>query len=206
MHTWETRLVVRIAENPTHYPTAAFTMEMGENAFGGDEILEQLHKIASLDGKLEFPEMHQLSGRESQTNWGASGSFAEYVIEISANILSTAGAAGVGLLVHKAFSKIRARNDYHPEPLTLEAAQNLLKAHISLHYDIPHEELTEKESTSSLTDGAFTIVFFSPDGAEYGGSVGGEDPLQCTKVWRKNSGPAIRPEYRYITDDTGDIA
>ncbi len=177
-----------------------FTMEMGDNSFGGEEILEELRNIAFLDGQLEFPEMHVVSGREGQTNWGASGSFGEYIIEISANILSTAGAAGVAFVTHKALSKIKSRNDLPVARLSLDEARNLLKTHITLHYQVPGEELTEVESTNSLTNGVFDFTFVTPDATEYGGQVGGEEPLQCTKVWRKSPGLSIRPEYRTPLD------
>lgn len=70
MYVQESRIIVRIVEHPTNYPTMVFTMEMGDNSFGGEEILEELRNIAFLDGQLEFPEMHVVSGREGQTNWG----------------------------------------------------------------------------------------------------------------------------------------
>ncbi|MGW0833408.1 hypothetical protein [Streptomyces prunicolor] len=196
MYVQESRIIVRIAEHPTNYPTMVFTMEMGENSLGGDAILEELRNIAFLDGQLEFPEMHVVSGREGQTNWGASGSFGEYIIEISANILSTAGAAGVAFVTHKALSKIRGRNEASSGRLSLDEARSLLKTHITLHYQVPGEELTEVESTTSLVDGVFDFTFVASDATEYGGQVGGEEPLQCTKVWRKSPGLAIRPEYR----------
>ncbi|MCZ1001470.1 hypothetical protein O1M63_30900 [Streptomyces mirabilis] len=171
-------------------------MEMGENNMGGDAILEELRSIAFLGGELEIPESHILSGREGQTNWGASGSFAEYLIDVSADVLSGAGAAGIGVLVHGVFSRIRARPDSPREPLSIHDARELLKSHISLHYGIPCEGLIEKQSSSSLTDGVKEFGFVAPDGTEFGGSVGGEDPLRCTKVWRKSADPLMRPEYR----------
>lgn len=92
----------------------------------------------------------------------------------------------MAFVTHKALSKIKSRNDLPVARLSLDEARNLLKTHITLHYQVPGEELTEVESTNSLTNGVFDFTFVTPDATEYGGQVGGEEPLQCTKVWRKS--------------------
>ncbi|NKI39733.1 hypothetical protein [Streptomyces physcomitrii] len=192
----ETTAIVRITHDLLHYPSEVFTFETGRTELEGEEIRRELIRIASLDDEAEFPESYQVSGRESETNWGASGSLAEYTIDISANIVATLGAAGISLLVHRAFTRIRGASGHRHDPLTPEQARDLLAEHLLRHYGVAREQLTEQESELALADGLFTYRFLAPDGTEYGGSVSGDDPLRVTRVWRRSEVPALRPEYR----------
>ncbi|WP_159031839.1 hypothetical protein [Streptomyces lydicus] len=201
MHAWESRIVARFTEHLIYYPKEVWTLELDDNSMGGDAILDELRTIAFLDGALEIPASHVLRSSESQTNWGASGSFAEYLIEVSVNLAGGAGAAGLGVVVKSVFDRIQKRSSQERDPLTTEQARSLVKAHIALHYGIQTDSLVEKKSMHSLSDGVKEFTFASQDGVEFGGAIGGSDPARCTRVWSSNPSPVLRPEYSHISTD-----
>ncbi|MGW0668335.1 hypothetical protein [Streptomyces sp. NPDC002746] len=197
MHVWESRVVVRLADHLIYYPNEAWTLELDHQSLSGDDILNELQRIPTLDGELGIPHSNSIRGSQSQTNWGASGSFGEYVIDISVNIAGGIGAAGFAALVQTVFGRIAKHSPSPQQPLTPEEARNLLKSHLALHYGVPIEQLTETESTYSLDLSVTELSFLSTDGTEYGGSVGDAgETRRCTRVWRRAATPTVRPEFR----------
>ncbi|MFD9518034.1 hypothetical protein [Streptomyces sp. NPDC059979] len=173
----------------------AWTLELGELDAVGEEIVQELKRITTLDGKLPFPVSHQVTARESQTEWGASGSFGQYMLELSVNYGGGLGAVGTVEVIKAAFKAIRLRSSHPAEqdPLSSDDARALIRRHLSLHFEVPAEQLTESYCESSSNGQVHTFSFVAADGVEYGGTVGGPDePDQCTKVWRKSGEARFR--------------
>ncbi|MFK0253477.1 hypothetical protein [Streptomyces sp. NPDC090445] len=205
MHVQESRISVRLVEYPIYYPETAWTLEVGELEITSGEILAELGEVATLHGQLKYPASHELKSRESQTSWGASGSFGEYLLDLSVNAGGGLGAIAFSAAIKITFDRIRARATYTPpprDPMTPDEARRLLASHISIHYGVSASQLIEKEHKHSPVEQIHEFSFTSPDGAEYGGIVGSpEDPLECTRVWRKSSTPQARPEYSHMENE-----
>ncbi|MFF7300277.1 hypothetical protein [Streptomyces sp. NPDC008265] len=173
----------------------AWTLEVGELDAAGEYIVQELKRVTTLDGKLAVPVSHQVTARESQTEWGASGSFGQYMLELSVNYLGGLGAVGTVEAIKVAFKAIRLRSTNSPERdlLSPEDARALIRRHISLHFEMPADQLTESYCESSSGGRMHTFSFVAADGVEYGGTIGGPDePDQCTKVWRKSGEARFR--------------
>ncbi|WP_371593202.1 hypothetical protein [Streptomyces virginiae] len=173
----------------------AWTLEVGELDAAGEDVVRELKRITTLDGQLPIPVSHQVTARESQTEWGASGSFGQYMLELSVNYGGGLGAVATVEMIKVAFKAIRLRSS-HPveqEPLSADGARALIRRHLSLHFEVPVEQLTESYCESSTNGQIHTFSFTAADGVEYGGTVGGPDePDQCTKVWRKSGEARFR--------------
>ncbi|MEU0184180.1 hypothetical protein ABZ312_23760 [Streptomyces sp. NPDC006207] len=204
MRVSECLISVRVVDQLIHYPSEVWSYELGEVDATGDDIAEYLHSIATLDGHKEYPTSNVVSIQESRTNWGASGSFAEYAITLASDITGGAGAVAFAAAVRTAFERIktRSRPDAPSAEITAEEAQEILRRHIVRNYDIDNESLQEISSASSPISGTFEFSFLAPDGTEYGGIVSPVDGLPgCTKVWRKSTTPRLRQEFRYLSQE-----
>jgi hypothetical protein len=175
-----------MTEHLTYPPHEVWTLELDEVSLTGDDIMRELGRIPTCDDTLEYPHPNSARKAETSTNWGASGSFGEYVLDVSVNLMGGLGAVGVAALVQTIFSRIAKSSNLVLEPLSRNEAGQLLKSHLALHYGVSVEELTEQQSAMALDEGVVSFRFVTSDGTLYGGSVGalGESRC-CTRVWRE---------------------
>jgi hypothetical protein len=204
MYVEEARVSVEMVKHLIYYPTEAWTLHLGEIHVNTDDIAKELQSIATLHGQEEYPVANSVRIRQSQTDWGASGSFGEYMIELSNNLGGGIGSVAAIAAIKAAMQKIKSwsSDPSDPESLTTSQACNLLKSHITLHYDVNHEELTETFSSASPGSGIQEFSFVAPNGTEYGGTVGELDGLpRCTRVWSKTATPLTRPAFDQTDPD-----
>lgn len=195
MRVGESRICVRDVQHPAYFPDVAWTLELGELDAAGEEIVQELRRITTGYGQLAIPVPHQVTSRESQTEWGASGSFGQYMLELSVNYGGGLGAVATVAAIKSALKSIRLRSSHpnEPEPLSSADARTLIRRHLSMHFEVPTDQLTESYCESSSNGQVHTFSFVAADGVEYGGTVGGPDePDQCTKVWRKSGEARFR--------------
>ncbi|MFJ2820714.1 hypothetical protein ACIO7M_06315 [Streptomyces toxytricini] len=185
-----------------YYPEAVWTLEVGELDMTGQEIVAELRNITTLHGAREFPAENSISARESSLDWGASSSFGEYILELSISAVGGVGAVALGSALRTAFEKIRSHGHAPTTPrgpVDADEARRLLYSHIALHYGLKETQLTEISHTHSPADGVHEFSFTTDDGFEYGGVIGSpNEPLECTRVWKKTGPLQLRPEYAHI--------
>lgn len=177
---------MQLVQHPVYYPSEVWTLEAGELDGSVDEIIEDLRKITTLDGALAVPAMNTITAREGQTNWGASGSLGEYILQVSSNLGGGVGSVAAVAAIKAALQRIkqRSRDDSLIGELTADQARSLVKSHIYLHYRVLADDLTEKYSSISME--AMEFSFTDPSGVEYGGATGAIMGVpRCTRVWRK---------------------
>ncbi|MGW7330568.1 hypothetical protein ACWGIU_18635 [Streptomyces sp. NPDC054840] len=192
MRVLDIRVVVRAVRLPAEPPESAWTLELGEVDLTADEILHELHKITTLDGKLKYPHPNRLRSTENQHDWGASASFGEYLLEFSSDYGAGVGAAATFAAIQHAFRRISARSTHAPsrEPISIDEARQLLRDHLAVNFTTALDQLTEIEYSHDLESEMHKFTFALPSGERFGGTIGsGEGALRCTNVWRRSSVP-----------------
>ncbi|MBW5481177.1 hypothetical protein [Streptomyces bambusae] len=186
MEVLSSRIAIRFAPGLHQLPREAWTLSLIEIEVPVEGIKEDLTALTTLDGKHDFPVSNSLSVRTRETNWGASGSFGEFILDLSNEALGGASGvgivAGIGYLVAKV--KGRIRDTFPSQPIDRAQAAELVRTHIELHYAEPSAVLTEVASSTALDTGIHEFTFKSPSGREYGGTAGEiAGAPTCTKVW-----------------------
>ncbi|MET9460523.1 hypothetical protein ABZY05_36480 [Streptomyces canus] len=193
----ESRITVQIVPHPTAYPEEVWEVDLEHVDMSTEEILEELSRIAWAEGG-KYPANFVLSGRHGHHSWGASGSFAEFVIQMSSGMGGGLGVLAVQAAIKGAFEKIRKRatRDSWENLASEEEARNLARMKIHAHYDIPLEDLalTGSQADASTATYAFS---FTGLGKKFGAQVTTLEGITCcTKVWMQEYDFATRPEFQ----------
>ncbi|WP_406187786.1 hypothetical protein [Streptomyces anulatus] len=188
MEVLSARIAVRLTSGLHRPPREAWTLSLIEIGVPVEGIKEDLATLTTLDGELDFPVSNSLSVQTSETNWGASGSFGEFILELSSDALGGAGGMGIGAGIGFLISKVKGRTQsaFPSQPLDRAQAAELVRTHIALHYTEVGEDLIEIASSLALDTGVHEFTFKSPSGREYGGTAGEiSGAPTCTRVWYK---------------------
>ncbi|MFG2825516.1 hypothetical protein ACGFX4_39580 [Kitasatospora sp. NPDC048365] len=189
MYVEISRVSVAFSAHVRYYPREAWTLRIFDAEVDSDTIREELSKVASLDGSLACPVANSFKAVERRTDWGASSTFAEYMIEVSQGILSNGGSAVVGAAVTMAFNRIKKRTGAQDSraSLTMEGAADLVRRDIERLYDEPTNSLTITASSFTAETNVYEFTLTGTAGT-YRGTVGElEEQPACTHVWFTSS-------------------
>jgi hypothetical protein len=189
MRVLDSIIIVRLVDNPSEDPIEVWTYEPGPLDIPQEDTFAELHRVATLNDTLEYPISNVISIKESSTNWGASGTFGEYVISVASGLTGGLGVVALVAATKSVFERVRNRAGSPPEQweLNVEQAEHILKEHIERSYGISRDNLTPIESAVSPNSGQYEFTFSAPDGMGYGGVVSPVGGMPgCTKVWRKH--------------------
>ncbi|MFD3379221.1 MULTISPECIES: hypothetical protein [unclassified Streptomyces] len=189
MEVLSARIAIRLAPGPHQPPHEAWTLSLIEIEVPVEGIKEDLTSLTTLNGTLDFPVSNSLSVQTRETNWGASGSFGEFILDLSTGALGGASGVGIATGIEYVVAKVKGRiQDVFPsQSIDRSQAAELVRTHIELHYTEPSGDLTEVASSTALDTGIHEFTFKSPSGREYGGTAGEiSGAPTCTKVWYKS--------------------
>ncbi|WP_128643420.1 hypothetical protein [Streptomyces sp. SS] len=180
---------MKLTDHPTSAPDEVWILSLDSFQMPADDVIKELEALTWLRG-AEYPTMSRISSRQGITNWGASSSFIEFVLEMSSN-----GAGGVGTVVVAAavkalYSKFRERSqgDHWGDVVPEETAIAVAKLRIASQYSVESESLTLSRSETDAANRSFTFTFNHPDGGSFGAEVGIlKDAPTCMRIWRQVS-------------------
>ncbi|GHF80239.1 hypothetical protein [Streptomyces griseosporeus] len=198
MQAQESRVTVQIVSHPTAYPEEVWEVNLEHISMSTEEILDELSKIAWAEGG-EYPAHFVLRGQHGHHSWGASGSFGEFVLQLSSGMGGGLGVVAVQAAIKSTFEKIRKRaaRDSWENLATEEEAQNVARMKINSHYDVALDDLTLVGSDVDAQAAKYAFNFRDAQGRSFGAEV---MPLEgivcCSRIWMRNYEMTPRPEFR----------
>ncbi|GAB3952919.1 hypothetical protein [Streptomyces sparsus] len=182
-----TTVIVNLTEHPQSEPETSWIIALDSLDMSVEDTASQLESLTWLSGE-QYPVMSSLNSRHGVHNWGASSSFAEFILNVSAGGLGGLGAAAVDAAVRDLFGKFRERSagDQWGNVISEEDAARVALARISTQYGVPSTELTIHKALTDAANCSHEFSFKHADGRAYGAVVGiVEDSPTCMRLWRE---------------------
>jgi hypothetical protein len=180
-------VIVNLVDRPGGEPETSWIIALDSLAVPVEEVVRELEALTWLAGE-EYPAMSIMDSRQGVHNWGASASFAEFVLSIASGGLAGLSATAVDAAARDLFRKFRERADGDDwgNVITEEQAVQVAKSRLAMQYGVAPEELSVwKAETDSVTQ-AHTFHFRHPDGRTFGAIVGIiKDSPTCMRIWRE---------------------
>ncbi|WP_330297758.1 hypothetical protein [Streptomyces sp. NBC_00503] len=178
---------MKITDHPTSEPDEVWVLSLSSFQMSADDVIKELQALTWLRG-AEYPAMSQISSRQGITNWGASSSSIEFVLEMSSN-----GAGGVATVVVSGavkalYAKFRERSqgDRWGSMVSEETAAAVAKQRIASQYSVEGDSLTLSRSETDAATRSFHFAFSHPDGRSFGAEVGiVKEAPTCMRIWRQ---------------------
>ncbi|MCX4819963.1 hypothetical protein OG883_08605 [Streptomyces sp. NBC_01142] len=187
MHQGKTTFVVKLADQPASEPDEVWILTLDEFQMPAEEVIKELQSLTWLPG-AEYPLMSNISTRQGITNWGASSSFSEFILQMGAGGLGGVQAAAVTTGVSALYGKFRdrSRGDHWGDVISEETALAVAKTHIASQYGVAANSLTLLRSETDAANKSFEFAFNHPDGRSFGAEVGViKDSPTCMRIWRQ---------------------
>ena len=179
--------IVKLTDHPTSEPDEVWVLSLDSFEMPADDIIKELENLTWLRG-AEYPVMSHISSRQGITNWGASSSFMEFVLEMSSNGMGGVTTVVVSEAVKALYSKLRRRSqgDHWGDVISEETAIAVAKQRIATQYDVEGDNLTLSRSETDAANRSFHFIFSHPDGRSFGAEVGIlRDAPTCMRIWRQ---------------------
>ncbi|MEU5689539.1 hypothetical protein DEJ48_18795 [Streptomyces venezuelae] len=179
--------IVKLTDHPTSEPDEVWVLSLDSFEMPADDIIKELEALTWLRG-AEYPAMSHISSRQGITNWGASSSFMEFVLEMSSNGMGGVTTVVVSEAVKALYSKLRRRSqgDHWGNVISEETAIAVAKQRIASQYDVEGDSLTLSRSETDAANHSFHFTFSHPDGRSFGAEVGIlRDAPTCMRIWRQ---------------------
>ncbi|WP_327375416.1 hypothetical protein OG393_16545 [Streptomyces sp. NBC_01216] len=178
---------MKLTEHPTSEPDQVWVLSLDTFQMPADDVIKELEALTWLPG-AEYPVMSHISARQGVTNWGASSSFMEFVLEMSSSGLGGVATLAVSAAVKELYSKLRGRSqgDHWGDVISEETAVAVAKQRIASQYGVEGDSLTLSRSETDAANRSFHFAFSHPDGRSFGAEVGIlKDAPTCMRIWRQ---------------------
>jgi hypothetical protein len=185
----DSQIVIRVVAEPLPEspPEVAFVLEL-PGFVAPEDVAATVY-----DNNPATPPPHfTLDSTHTHTDWGASGSAVEYVLNVAAGLSAEAILAGIYVLARSAMSRARG---FPVDPLDRETALMLARRGIARNYveaPVPDLALVAEERNSESV--SYTFVFNTPSGHDYSATVKQAPGMpSITRVSRSEGWHAVRP-------------
>ncbi|MFF7394555.1 hypothetical protein ACFZAE_39850 [Streptomyces scabiei] len=182
-----TTVIVNLTDHPSGDPETSWIIALDSLAVSVEDVMSELERLTWLAGE-EYPAMSSLQSRQGAYNWGASSSFAEFVLSIASGGMGGLSAMAVDAAVRDVFRKLRERanGDDWGNVISEEEASQVAMSRIATQYGVPSEELTVQRAETYATTPAHEFLFRHADGRTFGAVVGiVKDSPTCMRIWRE---------------------
>ncbi|MFE7515625.1 hypothetical protein ACFU8I_31035 [Streptomyces sp. NPDC057540] len=179
--------IVKLTDHPALDPDEVWIFSLDSFDMPADDVIKELEALTWLRG-AQYPAMSQISSRQGITNWGASSSFMEFVLEMSSNGAGGVATVVVSEAVKALYSKLRGRSrgDHWEDVVSEETAIAVAKRRITSQYNVEGDSLTLSRSETDAANRSFHFTFSHPDGRSFGAEVGIlKDAPTCMRIWRQ---------------------
>ncbi|WP_432174562.1 hypothetical protein [Streptomyces sp. Tue6028] len=196
MRAQESRISVALVETLHHYPSEVWELGLVHLDMFTEEVVEELDAIAWSEGN-EYPNHSSISAKTGKFNWGASGSFAEIIMEVSSNAGGGVGAVAVTAAIKSVYEKFRSRSQSGawqsmPSP---DEAVSIAKSSLHRHYNVAFDNLAVVRSDADAESRRYDFEFSHSDGRKFGATVGAIKGIpSCTRVWAEGNDLMPRPD------------
>ncbi|MFD6937322.1 hypothetical protein ACFWAP_14390 [Streptomyces goshikiensis] len=108
-----TTIVVNLTDYPGSDPQASWIIALDGLDMSVEDMMRELQELTWAT-KDDYPVMSSLRSRQGVHNWGASSTFAEFILDMSAGGVGALGAVGFQAAVRDLFGRfrVRSRGDY----------------------------------------------------------------------------------------------
>ncbi|MEU3952835.1 hypothetical protein AB0F45_11000 [Streptomyces achromogenes] len=178
---------MKLTDHPTSEPDEVWVLSLDSFEMPADDVIKELEALTWLRG-TEYPAMSHISSRQAITNWGASSSFMEFILEMSSNGMGGIATVVVSEAVKALYSKLRERSqgDHWGDAVSEETAIAVAKQRIASQYSVEGDSLTLSRSETDAENRRFHFAFSHPDGRSFGAEVGLlKDAPTCMRIWRQ---------------------
>jgi hypothetical protein len=182
-----TTVIVNLTDHPNDDPETTWIITLDSLDFPVDDVMSELEKLTWLAGD-EYPAMSSLQSRQGVYNWGASNSFAEFVLSIASGGMGGLSAIAIDTAVRDLFRKLRERasGDDWGNTVSEENACRVARSRIATQYSVPPDELTTQRTETDTTQRTHEFLFRHADGRTFGAVVGiVKDAPTCMRIWRE---------------------
>ncbi|MET3984781.1 hypothetical protein [Streptomyces sp. PvR034] len=187
METLSARVIVNLTKYPRGEPETSWVISLDSLGISVEEAMAELQTLTWMAGK-QYPVMSSLNSRLGIHNWGASSSFVEFVLDMSAGGLGGLSATAIDTAVRDLFSRFRsrARSDEWGALISEEDALSVARSRISTQYSVAVEDLAVQRAEADASDQSHSFGFSHPDGRSFGAVVGiVKDSPTCMRIWRE---------------------
>ncbi|MFJ3580972.1 hypothetical protein ACIPPS_01875 [Streptomyces sp. NPDC090127] len=179
--------IVKLMDHPTSEPDEVWILSVDSFEMATEEVIKELQALTWLPD-AEYPLMSHISVRHGITNWGASSTFAEFVLEMGAGGLGGVEAVAVTAAIRSLYGKFRGRSqgDHWGDMIPEDTAAAEAKRRIAAQYEVEAETLTLSRSETDAANKTFDFTFTHSDGRSFGAQVGVlRDSPTCMRIWRQ---------------------
>ncbi|MFK4118046.1 hypothetical protein [Streptomyces longwoodensis] len=181
-----TTVIVNLTDHPSGDPETSWIIALESLDFPVDDVMSELEKLTWLAGD-EYPAMSSLRSRQGIHNWGASNSFAEFVLSIASGGIGGLSAMVIDTAVRDLFRRLceRANGDDWGDAISEESACQVARSRIATQYSVPSDELTVQRTETDTAQRTHEFLFRHADGRTFGAVVGlVKDAPTCMRIWR----------------------
>ncbi|MFI1923437.1 hypothetical protein [Streptomyces sp. NPDC020377] len=179
--------IVKLTDHPTSAPDEVWILSLDGFQMPSEDVIKELLSLTHLPGG-DYPVMSHIGSRQGITNWGASSSFVEFILEMSSSGLGGVGTVAVAAAIKSRYAKFRdrSRGDHWGDMISEETALELARMRIAAQYDVDRESLRLSRSETDAASQRFEFTFNHPDGRSFGAEIGilRRAPT-CTRIWRQ---------------------
>ncbi|WP_428952012.1 hypothetical protein [Streptomyces sp. cg35] len=196
MRAQESRISVAVVETLEHYPNEVWEIRLTHLDMFTEEVLDELDTIAWCEGN-HYPNHSSISAKTGKHNWGASGSFADILMEVSSNTGGGIGAVAITAAIKSVYEKFKKRSQggaWQSMPSAEEAVSHA-KSSLYQHYNVAFDSLTVVRSDADAESLRHDFEFSHSDGRKFGATVGAIKGIpSCIRVWAEGDDLMPRPD------------
>ncbi|MFD5103611.1 hypothetical protein [Streptomyces albidochromogenes] len=182
-----TTVIVHLTDHPSGDPETSWIIALDSLDLPVEDVMSELQTLTWLAGD-EYPAMSSLQSRQGVYNWGASNSFAEFVLSVASGGIGGLSAMAIDAAVRDLFTKLRERanGDDWGSVISEENASQVARSRIATQYGVPSDELTIQRAETDATIRTHEFLFRHTDGRTFGAVVGiVKDSPTCMRIWRE---------------------
>ncbi|MFE8960319.1 hypothetical protein [Streptomyces iakyrus] len=182
-----TTVIVNLTDHPSGDPETSWIIALDSLDLPVEDIMSELEKLTWLAGD-EYPAFSSLQSRQGVYNWGASNSFAEFILSVASGGMGGLSAIAIDAAVRDMFRKLRERanGDDWGDVISEENASQVARSRLATQYNVPSDELTTLRAETNTEQRTHEFLFRHSDGRKFGAVVGiVKDSPTCMRIWRE---------------------
>lgn len=195
MKPQESHISVALVEDLAFYPQEVWDLGLTQLDMLTEEIVAEFDAITWAGGS-EYPDHSAISAKLGRLEWGASGSFGEFALDVATGSAGGVGAVATVAAIKAMFEKLKGRSQRESwdDVPTEDRAILLTKSRIHRHYGVAEDKLTVVRSDVDTLASRYDLEFLHEDGRKFGATVGAIAGIAtCTRIWSEGGDPFPRP-------------